>query len=281
MYDIYKQEHLYFKNKLLNLYNTDDSTEADLKILTEDSSNPLYIKFVVEFSQDSNVNLKINPDSHEGINSRYDEMGNKLYDVVNRFTINPYLNSNGKEIIEVKITKDQEETQKTINKLISSIKGMRSVTPLNYDNNLLTKSRKNKKNNAILQMLTKKIDYLMSLYSLNDLKASTFEYFTDENLNNYDLSSSNWFDQNKDEILENIAKKMYVSWKHSHNKVASRIPAQSMQSFMPMRNAAYIMDGSNDVYVNVHQIFLQGSDFDVDKAYILGNGFSTLGKIDL
>ena len=281
MYDIYKQEHLYFKNKLLNLYNTEDSTEADLKILTEDSSNPLYIKFVVEFSQNSNVNLKINPDSHEGINSRYDEMGNKLYDVVNRFTINPYLNSNGKEIIEVKITKDQEETQKTINKLISSVKGMRSVIPLNYNNTLLTKSRKNKKNNAILQMLTRKIDYLMNLYSLNDLKVSTFEYFTDENLNNYDLSSSNWFDQNKDEILENIAKKMYVSWKHSHNKVASRIPAQSMQSFMPMRNVAYVMDGSNDVYVNVHQIFLQGSDFDVDKAYILGNGFSTLGKIDL
>lgn len=278
MYDIYKKGHLYFKEKLLNLYNTEDSTEADLKILTEDSSNPLYIKFVAEFSKYSNVNLKINPDSHEGLKSRYDEMGNKLYDVSNRFTINPYLDSTGKEIIEVKLTNDPRETKRTIRKLISSVKGMRSVIPLNYNNTLVTEGKRNK---AITKMLNKKIQHLMSLYNLNDLKASTFEYFTDENLNNYDLSSSNWFEQNKDSILESIATNMYVSWKHSHNKVASRIPAQSMQSFMPMKNAAYIMDGSNDVYVNVHQIFLQGSDFDIDKAYILGNGFSSLGKMDL
>ena len=39
--------------------------------------------------------------------------------------------------------------------------------------------------------------------------------------------------------------------------------------------------GTNDVYVSIHQIFLQGSDFDIDKAYILGNGYSNRGKIDL
>ena len=208
MYDIYKKGHLYFKEKLLNLYNTEDSTEADLKILTEDSSNPLYIKFVAEFSKYSNVNLKINPDSHEGLKSRYDEMGNKLYDVSNRFTINPYLDSTGKEIIEVKLTNDPRETKRTIRKLISSVKGMRSVIPLNYNNTLVTEGKRNK---AITKMLNKKIQHLMSLYNLNDLKASTFEYFTDENLNNYDLSSSNWFEQNKDSILESIATNMYVS----------------------------------------------------------------------
>ena len=54
-----------------------------------------------------------------------------------------------------------------------------------------------------------------------------------------------------------------------------------MQSFMPMKNIAYMPGGTNDVYVSIHQIFLQGSDFDIDKAYILGNGYSDRGKIDL
>ena len=50
---------------------------------------------------------------------------------------------------------------------------------------------------------------------------------------------------------------------------------------MPMRNVGYIKGNTNDVYVSVHQIFLQGSDFDVDKAYILGHGFLNNGRTDL
>ncbi|MDD4624105.1 MAG: hypothetical protein PHX40_01905 [Bacilli bacterium] len=38
---------------------------------------------------------------------------------------------------------------------------------------------------------------------------------------------------------------------------------------------------TNDVYVSVQLILLQGSDFDIDKAYILGSGFSNKGTYDL
>jgi hypothetical protein len=43
--------------------------------------------------------------------------------------------------------------------------------------------------------------------------------------------------------------------------VAARIPAQSMQSFMPMRIAAFVESDVNNAYVSTDQIWLQGSDY--------------------
>ena len=65
---------------------------------------------------------------------------------------------------------------------------------------------------------------------------------------------------------------IYASWEKSLYFSSARIPAQSMQSFMPMKNVAYFNseNDSNDAYVSVWQIFLQGSDFDIDKAYNIG-----------
>ena len=54
---------------------------------------------------------------------------------------------------------------------------------------------------------------------------------------------------------------MYSSWEKSREFIAARIPAQSMQSFMEMKNISYLNTSSNDAYVSVWQIWLQGSDF--------------------
>jgi hypothetical protein len=54
---------------------------------------------------------------------------------------------------------------------------------------------------------------------------------------------------------------MYASWEKSHEFVAARIPAQSMQSFMEMKNVGYFNSKNNDAYVSIYQILLQGSDF--------------------
>ena len=51
-----------------------------------------------------------------------------------------------------------------------------------------------------------------------------------------------------------------------------------MQSFMPMRVVEYSDDSKNDAFVSISQIHLQGSDFDVDKAYLLGFNFDSRGK---
>ena len=53
------------------------------------------------------------------------------------------------------------------------------------------------------------------------------------------------------EFIEHKSKKMYASWEKSHEFVASRIPSQSMQSFMPMKNVAYFNTKNNEAYVSV------------------------------
>jgi len=50
---------------------------------------------------------------------------------------------------------------------------------------------------------------------------------------------------------------------------------------MEMKQVGYLNSYSNDAYVSLWQIWLQGSDFDIDKAYILGSGFNGSGQMDL
>lgn len=63
-------------------------------------------------------------------------------------------------------------------------------------------------------------------------------------------------------IKEGWAK--HTSFLKSLDIVAARIPAQSMQSFMPMKVVAYDNPDINTAHVSTMQILLQGSDFDVD-----------------
>jgi membrane protease YdiL (CAAX protease family) len=63
--------------------------------------------------------------------------------------------------------------------------------------------------------------------------------------------SSSWIGNNKEEIINQLSKKMFASWEKSHEFIAARIPAQSMQSFMQMKNVAYMSGSTNDAYVSV------------------------------
>lgn len=62
------------------------------------------------------------------------------------------------------------------------------------------------------------------------------------------------------------AKVIYASFQKALRLVAARIPAQSMQSFMPMKIAGFDLSGKNTAYVSTAQIWLQGSDYDIDTA---------------
>ena len=59
-----------------------------------------------------------------------------------------------------------------------------------------------------------------------------------------------------------------------------------MQSFMPMKVIAFTNSTHNDIYIPRSQTWLQGSDYDIDKAYCLGysilkNGtLPTLSRLD-
>ena len=70
----------------------------------------------------------------------------------------------------------------------------------------------------------------------------------------------------------------WASFLNSLHFISSRIPAQSLQSFMPMRCVGWTGDSGNTAYVSYIQTFLQGSDYDIDKAYVMGQSFDDDGK---
>lgn len=73
------------------------------------------------------------------------------------------------------------------------------------------------------------------------------------------------------------ANKKKVSFLAALDYTVGRIPAQAQQSFMQMRCVAFLNTNKNVVHVSHYQTWLQGSDYDIDKAYIIGNEFNHNG----
>lgn len=65
----------------------------------------------------------------------------------------------------------------------------------------------------------------------------------------------------------------HTSFLTSLEAIVSRTPAQSHQSFMAMKIVGFDSNIINSIYVNRMQLFLQGSDYDIDKANFLGLKF--------
>lgn len=71
------------------------------------------------------------------------------------------------------------------------------------------------------------------------------------------------------DLIQTLGQELYTSFKKTLDVIAARIPAQSMQSFMPMKVIAYEDFDINNAYVSAHQIWLQGSDYDIDCVSLL------------
>jgi hypothetical protein len=78
-------------------------------------------------------------------------------------------------------------------------------------------------------------------------------------------------------IIENEAKNIYRSFKKSLEFVSARIPGQSFQSFMKMKIKNFAKGNYNYCFVSHWQLYLQGSDFDIDTSNIMGHEFTDNG----
>lgn len=74
-----------------------------------------------------------------------------------------------------------------------------------------------------------------------------------------------------------LTHKKYISFQKSQDFVTSRIPAQTLQSFMYTRNVGYTGVHTNQCYQSPWETYLQGSDFDIDKSYMMGHEFDDNG----
>jgi hypothetical protein len=82
----------------------------------------------------------------------------------------------------------------------------------------------------------------------------------------------------KKDFYQREAHKKWVSFQDSLKFIASRIPAQTLQSFMTMKCVGWTENTKNMAYVSHFQIYLQGSDYDIDKAYIMGQSYDGNGN---
>ena len=78
-------------------------------------------------------------------------------------------------------------------------------------------------------------------------------------------------------ILRN-GRELHTSFKTSLKMIAGRIPAQSQQSFMIQKVVGFDSSGLNTAMVSTFQLFLQGSDLDIDAVTMLGFEFDKSGK---
>ena len=71
---------------------------------------------------------------------------------------------------------------------------------------------------------------------------------------------------------------IHSSFLLSLNVLAARIPAQCMQSFMAMEVVAFNNSDTSNAYVATSQIYLQGSDFDIDAVSLETYSFDSNGR---
>lgn len=96
---------------------------------------------------------------------------------------------------------------------------------------------------------------------------------------------------NLESSIDYLSKAKYQSWLLTLKTISARIPSQSFQSFLATRTVAYTEDDFNNGYMNIWEMWFQGSDFDIDKAYTLlfdvskngliqGNAFTDYSSAD-
>lgn len=283
VYDIKKQGSSYFFNKLEKDFQ-EDHTIADIKLNLTNLDTPVYIKYVdVLPGNDYKFNITLeSPLDDDGVKKKFvrrNQRGEIVYTIPSHDHVR-IKSVDGKEVIFIKAAASSKAGKKTIydkdrqfekhlNELIGSFRGnIKSFIPLMNSDVLIG------------NIVNEKGEERSSTQFFNNITLNTFSRYSGYTTTNTSNLSLRWLLTNKEDILNQLSKKMYASWEKSHEFVAARIPSQSMQSFMEMKNIAYLKTRSNDAYVSIWQIWLQGSDFDIDKAYILGSGFNSNGQFE-
>ena len=79
--------------------------------------------------------------------------------------------------------------------------------------------------------------------------------------------------------LNKLAEDRYEAFKQALNFVGARIPTQAMQSYMPFTVICFADTDYNQVYVPKANTGIEGSDYDIDKLYLLTATILQNGKI--
>ena len=224
---------------------------------------------IINDDYQSDITLSKNQnDLNNNENLKQDEVYNyidsagKIHRIIVTDSLNYYINNFDANTVNISKQKYQNN-QDTLRELIQQLSNSdnKSVSEYfkalftDYQEQLITDNvsafnsrygklfnAKNNTNNSknLSQYIFSVQDQLQKAQSISDLKDIPQEYI------NY---------------ISEQGSNIYNSFIQSLNLIAARIPAQSMQSFMPMRIAAFIDSDVNTAYVSTLQTYLQGSDY--------------------
>ena len=151
------------------------------------------------------------------------------------------------EVLSEKLDNVSEEDRNEILKLLEA------------RNNLMGKKNQSTENDSSY------IDFIKTFKNINYIIPPNKENKLLKGIANryYNLPSNGKFDINK------ISKIQYNSWEKSLEYLASRIPAQSLQSVTSAKAVGFHGEG-NIAYISTWMLYIQGADLDIDKAYLMG-----------
>ena len=115
------------------------------------------------------------------------------------------------------------------------------------------------------------------------------EYFDDFYRNHENDSNRTWItddyeyygseEARVDRMFETLAKNRYDAFIRGIQFIGARIPTQAMQSFMPFEVICFLDDDQNKAYVPKANTHIEGSDYDIDKLYLLAMTILNGGKL--
>lgn len=219
----------------------------------------------------------------DGVTWRIDDKTKeKLYEITDDFEL--YQTKVGNEVVEVIVTDKIGEYVKNLSydqvKLSSNLQNNPKLTTY-LVREVLGKSKKRVAKQFFNYVTeggtnTNNIHQLnKDLHSINSTNYSYYKELAETgNLTNPNIAQCL-------KIITEQGRAKHSSFLKSLEIVAARIPAQSMQSFMPMKVVAFDNPDINSAFVSTMQILLQGSDFDIDAVSLAAYDIDSNGMIQV
>lgn len=201
------------------------------------------------YVRDGDNLFRINSEGRKLYRAGFYDENNSYHDLVKVYT-----SSDTTSLEEVLVVKNPDEVLSLYN-------------PKEYDGILINKLASDVKD-KIYETIEKGAE--------NNINFSELKLLSDQNPGNLAELVSMLKSSNAAKIID-MAQKKYTSFQKSLEFTVARIPAQTMQSFMKMKVSQFSASDKNVVYVSHWQTWLQGSDYDIDKAYIMGYDFDDNG----
>lgn len=244
----------YFRTKIEQIYSYNPTIKVDFKVVTNSGENDVYVKFVEKGKLPIENSHKIsgNTSTENSNRFRIGNTGEVLYQIPKDTTLQ--ITDKGYDILYIEADGFEQDIRKNPSR------------KLPYDNKVVKQEVNtfiksfNSEIKGIIPTMNNLINVNTDNYEdLNRFTYNLFKRYSGYINNSNNIIYPNFLSQNLNDILNQVSNKKFISWNKSLDFISSRIPAQSMQSFMEMHNVGYFNTDSNDAYVSIWQLFIQGS----------------------